>query len=205
MSRVRIVVMAKAPLPGLAKTRLIPALGAEGAAKLARRMLQHALHEAQEARIGPLELCRTPHDDTSWQGVALPAALTITAQGEGDLGERMARVAARVIGAGQPLVLTGTDCPGLSASVLRQMSAALEETDAVIVPATDGGYVALGLRKYHEDLFAGVAWSTASVAAQQCARIAQQGWSLARLPPLNDIDEPADLQHLPAEWLDADA
>lgn len=200
MKAVRIVIMAKAPRAGLAKTRLIPALGAAGAAQLAQRMLQHTLRHAIAADLGPVELCRTPDDDAAWQGVTLPASITLSAQGEGDLGARMDRVAARVIAAGEALLLIGTDCPALNADALRQIAACLQSADAVMVPATDGGYVALALRRHDPQLFSNIHWSTASVASKQRERIAQLGWSFACLPPLHDIDEPADLQHLPPEW-----
>lgn len=202
---IRIVIMAKAPRAGLAKTRLIPALGADGAAQLAQRMLQHALGEAIAADLGPVELCRTPDDDAAWQGIKLPARLTLSAQGDGDLGARMDRVAARVIAAGEALLLIGTDCPALNADVLRQTAACLQAADAAMVPASDGGYVALALQRHDPQLFRDIRWSTASVASEQRARIARLGWSLASLPPLHDIDEPADLQHLPREWNTAHA
>jgi uncharacterized protein len=205
MKPLRIVIMAKAPRAGLAKTRLIPALGADGAAQLAQRMLQHALCEAIAAGLGPVELCRTPDEDASWQGINLPAGITLSAQGDGDLGARMERVAARVIAAGEALLLIGTDCPALNADVLRQIAACLHAADAVMVPASDGGYVALALRRHDAQLFSDIRWSTASVAMEQRTRIAQLGWSLASLPPLHDIDEPADLQNLPPEWNTAHA
>jgi len=82
---VRIVLFAKAPLPGLAKTRLIPALGALGAAELARRMLKHAVTQALAAEVGPVELCVTPfHQESTWQSLGIPAAVTWSDQGEGD-------------------------------------------------------------------------------------------------------------------------
>lgn len=200
MKPTRIVVMAKAPRAGLAKTRLMPALGADGAAQLAQRMLQHTLREAVAADIGAVELCRTPGDDAAWQGIVLPAGLHLSAQGEGDLGARMGRVAERVVSAGEAVLLVGTDCPALHASVLRQIANCLQTVDAVMVPASDGGYVALALQRFDAALFSNISWSTASVASAQRTRIAQLGWSLASLSALHDIDEPDDLQHLPPEW-----
>ena len=92
MSALRIIVFAKAPRPGLAKTRLIPALGAAGAAALAARMLAHTLDQALASGVGEVELCAAPAPgDAMWQGVELPEGLVLTAQGEGDLGEREGR------------------------------------------------------------------------------------------------------------------
>lgn len=200
MKPVRIVIMAKAPRPGLAKTRLIPALGAEGAAQLAQRMLQHTLREALAAGVGPVELCRTPDDASDWQNIVLPDRLSLSAQGDGDLGERMACVAQRVLSHAETLLLIGTDCPALDAGKLRQAAIALQSTDAVLVPATDGGYVALGLQSFDAAVFRDIAWSTADVAFQTLCRIGQLGWTVTRMHALHDIDEPADLQHLSPEW-----
>ncbi|HRP22842.1 TIGR04282 family arsenosugar biosynthesis glycosyltransferase [Thauera sp.] len=201
MSATRIVVFAKAPQPGRVKTRLIPALGAEGAASLAARMLIHALSEALLSGVAAVELCATPSPaDAAWRGVELPDGLVLTAQGEGDLGARMARAAQRVIEAGEAVLLTGTDCPGLDAACLRRAANALCETDAVIGPTADGGYALLGLRRFDASLFEDIAWSTPAVARVTLARLDALGWSRTRLPLLHDIDEPADLVHLPAGW-----
>lgn len=198
----RLIVFAKAPVAGLAKTRLIPALGAQGAARLAATLLGHAVEQALASGVGPVELCVSPApQDPSWTGL-LPQhpALQVTDQGGGDLGARMARAAQRTLSAGQPVLLMGTDCPGLTADRLRLAAQRLHNHDAVLAPAFDGGYVLLGLRRFDESLFSGIAWSTASVADATRERIARQGWSLATLPTQHDIDEPDDLRWLPAHW-----
>lgn len=201
MSTVRIVVFAKAPRAGLAKTRLIPARGAAGAAALAARMLAHTLHHALASGMGAVELCAAPAPaDPAWAGIELPAGVVCTAQGEGDLGARMARAARRALGAGEAVLLVGTDCPALDAACLRQAAGALRETDAVIAPAADGGYALLGLRRFDTGLFEDIAWSTPAVAATTLARLHALGWSCVRLPLMHDIDEPGDLVHLPPGW-----
>jgi len=199
----RLVVFAKAPQPGLAKTRLIPGLGAEGAAKLARCMLDHALAQAMQAQVGPVELCMSPGpQDAAWKGVELPEGVQCTEQGEGGLGERMARAVHRVTPKpqGQPILLMGTDCPGLTASILRDAAAQLAQHDAVLIPVADGGYVLLGLRVPCPDIFRDMAWSTSAVAAETLRRLAAHGLSVWTGPTLHDIDEPADRVHLPSEW-----
>ncbi|WP_085315346.1 TIGR04282 family arsenosugar biosynthesis glycosyltransferase [Derxia lacustris] len=203
MKPARILLFAKAPLPGLAKTRLIPALGADGAAMLARRLLDHALREAVEADIGPVELCATPPDDAVWAGIALPPGVTRSDQGAGDLGQRLARAAARSVAAGETPILIGADCPALDARRLMLVAASCLDADATMVPARDGGYVALGLARFHPSLFDGIAWSTDGVAAATRARVAALGWRLRCLPALTDIDEPADLAALPPHWPEA--
>ena len=195
----RIVIFAKAPVAGLAKTRLIPALGAQGAALLATALLDHAVAQALASGVGPVELCVTPAPaDPVWSGLAPQATLNWSDQGDGNLGERMARAALRTLEAGEPVLLMGTDCPDLTAGRIREAAASLIAADAALVPAFDGGYVLLGLNRFDASLFAGIAWSTASVAQVTRARVEQLGWSLRTLPTLHDIDEPADLRWLPA-------
>lgn len=194
----RIIVFAKAPVAGLAKTRLIPALGEQGAARLAASMLTHAVDQALASGVGPVELCVTPEpQDSKWSG-RLPqsASLNLSDQGTGDLGERMARAARRALDEGQPVLLMGTDCPDLTAERIRSAATCLLTSDAVLVPAFDGGYVLLGLNRFDDDLFSDIAWSTPSVAQATRSRIEGLGWSLVTLPAQHDIDEPDDLRWL---------
>lgn len=197
----RIIIFAKAPQAGFAKTRLIPALGPEGAAKLARRMLQHTLASAAEAAIGPIELRVTPEiTSPAWSGTEVSQEVAIANQGGGDLGERLARAAQPPLERGEPVLLIGTDCVEMNAPLLRAAAAALKRRDAVLYPAADGGYVLLGLAKFHPHLFCDIAWSTESVARETVMRIRQSGWSLEIGAQLHDVDEPGDLARIPAEW-----
>lgn len=198
----RIVIFAKAPLPGNVKTRLIPALGAEGAAALAQRLLAHTLHQALEAKLGDVELCMSPGPaDPAWHGVALPDAVVQTAQGEGDLGERMARAVRRSMpdaeSAPRCVMLVGTDCPALTAPLLEQAAQQLKNHDAVLLPAHDGGYVLLGLKSLCPELFENMAWSTSVVGAETLRRMATLNLRVWQGHTLHDIDEPADLQQIP--------
>jgi len=193
----RVIVFAKAPLPGLAKTRLIPALGADGAARLAARMLDDTLAAACEAELGPVELCVAPDaGDPAWRKVATPPGIVLTSQGDGDLGARMVRAAARAIAGGEAVLLIGTDCPQISPAVLRAAALALRDTDAILHPSSDGGYVLLGLACFDSRVFTQIAWSTASVAAATIERIRMLGWSLKVGTTFDDIDVPDDLKHL---------
>lgn len=203
MTSVRIVIFAKAPLPGVAKTRLIPALGENGAAHLALRMLRHTVSEALAAEVGEVELCVTPEPSTPlWQPFSDPAwRVHWQAQGEGDLGERLARAAQRSMAEESAVLLIGTDCPALTANHLREAAARIQSHDAVIVPSIDGGYALLGLKQFSPSVFQGIAWSTDSVAFATLCRIGSLGWTVAQLPMLRDIDEPEDLAALPQGWL----
>lgn len=189
----QVVIFAKAPVPGRVKTRLIPALGAQGAAALAAQMLERTLEEAKACGVGEVELCSDPAPgDAAWDRYRdVPDRLTD--QGPGSLGERLGRAARRVIGEGDRILLIGTDSPDLDRAHLRAAARALDEFDAVIHPTQDGGYALLGLTRFDFSLFDNIAWSTASVAADTIARIEALGWSLQVAETLRDIDEPADL------------
>jgi len=197
MSAARIIVFAKAPQPGFAKTRLIPALGADDAAALAQQMLLHTLHEALAANIGIVELCVTPAiADAAWRDIQLPSGIEITEQGEGDLGARMARATARAVAQGEAVLLVGTDCVEMSADLLRDAGQALRDYAAVIHCTIDGGYALLGLRQYSPFLFSSISWSTDVVASTTIARLGQLGWSVHVGQMLHDVDEPQDLKYL---------
>lgn len=194
MSPVRLLVFAKAPVPGTVKTRLIPALGAEGAARLAAHLLDLALQQAQQAAVGPVELCMSPAPGApEWAGIALPSGIASSDQGEGDLGARMARAARRSLEHGEAVLLTGTDCPELTSTHLAEAAHQLASHDAVLVPATDGGYPLLGLKHFDASLFTDMPWSTDAVARLTLERMAALGWRVWVGPPLNDIDTPEDL------------
>jgi rSAM/selenodomain-associated transferase 1 len=184
----RIVIFAKAPVAGRVKTRLIPALGAEGAAALAREMLARTVEEALATGLA-VELCGDP-DAAAWHEAR--SGLALTAQGEGSLGERLAGAASRVLEE-ESLLLIGADCPDLDRRRLGEAAAALDEREAVIYPAQDGGYVLLGLRRFDPSLFEGISWSSAGVAEQTIARIEGLDWSLQLGEALRDVDEPEDL------------
>ncbi|CAA9499902.1 MAG: hypothetical protein AVDCRST_MAG31-311 [uncultured Sphingomonas sp.] len=200
MPPTRIVIFAKAPVPGAAKTRLIPALGQEGAARLAAQMLTETTAAAVAADLGEPELCATPAPGSPEWAPVRPAGVRMTDQGPGDLGERLARATDRVLAAGERVLLIGSDCPELDATRLRAAAAALDRHDAVIHPAHDGGYALLGLTRFDPLLFSDIPWSTPSVAAETIARIRALGWSLHVGDTLRDIDEPKDLAELPERW-----
>lgn len=193
---------AKAPQPGSAKTRLIPALGSQGAADVAQRMLRHAVEQALAADVGTVELCMSPAPGTpAWNGVTVPPSVVQTDQGEGDLGQRMARAIDRTTTRwAQPVLLMGTDCPALSAAHITQAAQQLQQHDAVVMPVADGGYVLIGLHAPCPTVFADMAWSTPTVAGDTLRRLALLGYGVWTGPQLHDIDGPADLVHLPSIW-----
>ncbi|MBL8347390.1 MAG: TIGR04282 family arsenosugar biosynthesis glycosyltransferase [Rubrivivax sp.] len=204
MKDLAIIVFAKAPVPGQAKTRLAEALGADGAAALAERMLLHAVAQAAAAGADTLELCVTPDGAVHPAFVELGrvhSTMAFSGQGAGDLGERMARALERALRSHRTALLMGTDAPALDAAVLRQAAAALAAHDAVFVPALDGGYALVGLARPAPALFAGMTWSTPQVMQHTRERAAGAGLRIAELKPVADIDVPQDLVHLPPGWL----
>jgi uncharacterized protein len=199
--RCSVIVMAKAPRPGYAKTRLIAALGADGAAALAAQLLDQAVGQALAAALGPVDLCCAP--DTrhpAFARHALHAQLELSRQVDGDLGARMAAALARQLARHGRVLLIGTDAPDLDAAMLRRAAQALDRHDAVFVPACDGGYALIGLARPAPQLFDAISWSTSAVMTQTRERLAAAGLRHTELPPVADIDEPADLARLPAHW-----
>lgn len=198
-----VIVFAKAPVPGLAKTRLSPALGQIGAAALAGRMLRHALAEATAADVGPVELCAAPDAaHPALQAAAAEHGASLTEQGPGGLGLRMHRALGRTLMRHGRALLIGTDAPALDAAVLRRAASALQDHDAVFVPALDGGYALVGQRRADPRWFSNMTWSHDRVMEDTRERLRTAGVRWTELPPVADIDEPGDLVHLPAGWLD---
>jgi rSAM/selenodomain-associated transferase 1 len=151
-------------------------------------MLDRSVREAVATGL-PTELCGDP-DAALW--FEPRGGLRLTAQGEGDLGERLANAARRALEEG-PVLLIGADCPSLDRARLAAAAAALAAHDAAIHPAEDGGYVLLGLRRFHASLFETIPWSTDAVAGETMRRIASLGWRLWTGDTLRDVDEPGDL------------
>ncbi len=186
---VGIAVFAKAPVPGYAKTRLIPALGAEGAAALQGRFIARTVATALAAGLGPVTLWCAP-DCADPAFTALRSTVALRRQAEADLGSRMA---AAFEAAPAPLLLVGTDCPVLTADHLRSCAAALRDHDAVFLPVEDGGYVLVGLRRPVPGIFTGMTWSTPTVMAETRARLRGLGLSWTEPATLWDVDEIDDL------------
>ena len=197
LRHVQIAVLAKAPITGLAKTRLIPALGARGAARLQRQFIRRTLQAAAAARLGPVTLwCAPDAEHRFFRALRRTMGVACLVQASGDLGERM-HTAFRLHCAQGPLLLLGTDCPALSPEQLHRAAQALcDGHDAVFGPAEDGGYVLVGLRSPQPALFSEMPWSTSAVMTETRARANAQGLRVMELETLWDVDVPADLPRL---------
>ena len=194
-------VFARAPVAGECKTRLIPALGAAGAAELHRNLVLRTLRTARQWREdsagAAIELWCAPDDRDAFFGeCAGRFGVTLRNQPSGDLGARMWLAMLGALRAGFRPVLIGTDCPWLTAVDVTRLHDALEDHDCAFVAAEDGGYVAVGLARAVPELFAGVVWGSDRVMAQTRDRARRSGASLAEAGCLPDVDVPQDLQRL---------
>ncbi len=193
-----IAILAKAPVPGLAKTRLARGIGPRAAARVQRHFTQRTLEAARQARLGDVALwCAPDASHRFFRALARVHGTRLLAQPPGDLDARLrAAVAHHFAGGGDapPLLIVGTDCPLLSPGHLHEAARVLALHDAVVVPAEDGGYALLGMRRPLPDVFTGIAWSTPQVLQQTRERLASLGASWRELAPLWDVDEPADWQ-----------
>ena len=182
----RVSLFTRWPEAGKAKTRLIPMLGAQGAADLHRRLTERTVATVRAAGLA-LEVRSTgaePAQFRDWLGVE-----TVVDQGDGDLGLRLARAAETL-----PVLLLGADIPGLTPEHLISAVKALSKAPAVIGPAADGGYWLLGLAHAVPGAFGGIAWGTSAVFAATLARLPDD---TVQFPVLSDIDTPEDLARWP--------
>jgi len=184
----RLTIFARYPEPGQVKTRLIPALGPEGAAQIYALLLERTLASARQSGLA-IELRTTGASEECFASLC-GAGLAISPQGEGDLGERLARVAA-------PAIVIGSDAPALDSAMLLRARALLETHNVVIGPAADGGYYLIAFACPIPFAFSGIAWSTPDVLSQTLDRLGANGIEPALLPILGDIDTPEDLAAWP--------
>jgi rSAM/selenodomain-associated transferase 2/rSAM/selenodomain-associated transferase 1 len=190
-----VAILAKAPVAGLAKTRLIPLLGAAGAARAQRGFALQTLATARAAGTGGVTLwCAPDATHPFFRALARRHGARTLAQPTGDLGQRMAAAVSHHFAQTPqtPLLIVGTDCPALTPAHLQPAADALQTVDVVLIPAEDGGYVLIGLRRPVSEVFTGVVWSTPQVLAQTRERLRGAGASWLELPGLWDVDEPAD-------------
>jgi rSAM/selenodomain-associated transferase 1 len=198
-----IAVFAKAPVPGQAKTRLIPLLGADGAARLQAQLLDAALAKATAVGGAACTLwVAGALDHPAVAAAAARYAVAVQPQQGADLGARMHAAIAHTLGSARASIgnclLIGTDCPALTTAHLAQAAAALATHDVVLGPADDGGYVLIGMRQPQATLFKDIAWGSSTVLQATRARIAVARLRVFELPSLPDLDTPEDFRHAQA-------
>ena len=194
----RLLIFAKAPVPGRVKTRLAGRLGTRGAAALYQKLLRRTVRIAYNARLCPIELwCAPDARHGFFAACRQEYGVTLRRQCAGDLGRRMNRALNQTLAAGHPAVLIGGDCASLGETELRTAFGLLAAGhEAVLGPAADGGYVLVGLNRPGPALFRDIAWSTPTVLAATRRRLRRAGMNWAELPPGWDVDTPADLRRL---------
>ncbi len=190
----QILVFAKAPRAGDVKTRLIPLLGADGAAALHRQLVHRTLVTATAAGQGSVELHAAPDTcDAFLQDCARRFGVALIAQCGDDLGARLRHAFDAALARHRHVIVIGTDCPVLAPRHLWEAQAALAGgNDAVVVPAEDGGYALLGLARCDDRLFADITWGGDTVLAATRERLRALHWRWHELETLWDIDRPAD-------------
>ena len=192
---VAVAVLAKAPIAGFAKTRLIPALGADGAALLQARLTERAVATACAAAVGPVTVWATPDEShPGFQVLAASFDVAFARQSDRDLGARMLAAVATAAG---PCLVIGTDCPALTTIHLRNAADILRQgADAVVIPADDGGYVLIGMRQAQPALLSDMRWSTPDVMDETRRRLRKLGLAWKEPVTLWDVDVPVDLERL---------
>lgn len=194
----RVILFTRFPVPGATKTRLIPTLGAEGAAHLHRGLTERIATCMQSPVLSDIsmEVCYTggSRDEMEeWLG----PRFTYRAQCEGDLGDRLRdSFSAAFLEGIRSAIAIGSDVPGISPEILRHAVDRLKFLDAIIGPASDGGYYLIGMSRFHPDLFDGIAWGTESVFEETMSRISACSLTHEVMVKLSDVDRPEDLDQL---------
>lgn len=195
----RLLVMAKAPVPGSVKTRL--RLDPARVARLQEALISDTVEKSRGIfPSAPVTVAVSPAESLEAVRGLIGPKPTLVAQPEGDLGQRMLTGARELFAGGEsPVLVLGTDAPTLPPGYLREAACSLRAEnvhDAALVPSEDGGYVLIGLRAPHAALFEGVAWSTSQVRDQTLAAARRTGLSVYETSPWYDVDEPEDLTRL---------
>lgn len=190
-----LLIFAKAPIAGVAKTRLIPALGGEGAANLHRKLTTSTLTMATQHALFPVQLWCTPDTEhPHFLQCKKEFPVTLHKQSGRDLGKRMAHALRQALQKNSYATIIGTDCPSLTQEMLQRTFKLLDNNyDCVLIPAIDGGYVLLGLRQFSAELFTNIEWGTEKVLHTTRERLKQLQWRWYELPHQWDLDEPKDL------------
>lgn len=193
MSSSKLVVLLKAPRPGIVKTRLAKSIGTDAATAAYQKMVNQLLNGLSE--LSDVDLCYAPSDAQSEISPWLRPGWNSAPQAPGDLGKRIAAAFNAAFDSGaEKVVVIGSDCPAVTAEDIQRAWDALKTHDVVFGPATDGGYWLIGLRRPQVDLFQDMPWSKPTVFEESMRRAQQMGMSTRLLRQLSDIDTEQDWQ-----------
>jgi rSAM/selenodomain-associated transferase 1 len=199
---VNILLFAKAPEAGKVKTRLQPQLTPDRAARLYQLLLDRVVANITVSNL-PISIWRAGSlSHPCWHKYASNPLITLHEQSTGDLGHRMKVAALKSLNDFDKVVLIGADCIDIDEHYLELAVSKLDTNNAVIGPATDGGYVLLALRSVTADFFSEIEWGSDKVLSQTLMKMDDLSWRYELLPALNDIDRPEDLATLGAigDW-----
>jgi len=193
---IRLLVFAKAPVPGQVKTRLIPSISPADAARLHTQLIHRTLRLVRQFAKCRVQLwCSPAPDHPVFEACAREFGVTLHTQSGKNLGQRMSYAMDDAITSNSYAVLIGCDCPVLTLEDLDSTVGALRRGyDSVLGPAEDGGYVLIGLRQPVPEIFTGIQWGTSSVLEETRSRMDQLGLSCLELPIRWDLDRPSDLE-----------
>lgn len=194
----KVLVFAKAPVAGEVKTRLIPALGAKGAAALQRQLLHRTLQMTISSSIQTELWCAPAKNHPAFDEYHERYNLAWENQRGSDLGERMSHAFSETLRSVDAAVLIGSDCPELRKNYLHSAFEKLDQGDDVVLgPARDGGYVLIGLKQSLPALFKNILWGSEQVLSDTREKIRALKLSWSELPTLHDLDRPSDLKLFP--------
>jgi uncharacterized protein len=197
LSAERIIVFTRYPQPGMVKTRLVPVLGDEGAAALHKSMTEHIINRVQDLEERRHVVVEVRYDGGTRIGIHrwLGPGIDYREQHGRDLGERMAVAFQEALDHGsERVLLIGSDCPGITCSLLEQALDALRHHDVVFGPACDGGYYLVGMTRFHPRLFSGLTWGTSDVLQRTLDIATTMNLSVSVLTMLRDVDRPEDIR-----------
>lgn len=190
----KLLIFTKSPVLGEVKTRLQPDYSQEQSLALHKKLLLNTLALTKKLNGLDIELCCTPNRNTLFfLDCENNFPVMLNNQQGVNLGERMAFSFSVALQTCDKVIIIGTDCPAIDKDYIEQAVQALDEVDAVIGPAADGGYVLLGLRKFSLELFSGISWGSDKVLAETRNVLKELAWSWKELAIMHDIDRAADL------------
>ena len=195
----RLLIFAKAPVPGQVKSRLVPDIGEHAAAELHRLMTLNTVVMAVNSGICPVELwCSPDPSHQFFQKLGQRVPVTLRTQQGSDLGERMFHAAGCALQEANSIIIIGSDCLQITNDHLAMAMAYLAEQslECVVAPAYDGGYVLIGMNKIDRRLFQNIDWGTSDVMKQTQDALRGLQWRWAELPTLRDTDVKTDLLHI---------